>query len=118
MYLSETAGPLHLVRLHAGEVLALWARDPHLGCTVPYRPTYQFDGREGWFRNPCHGETYDLAGYRVFGPTPRGLDRFHVEVVDGRVIVDLSRLELGPTRLPPGYEFETGGTTLGVLPIH
>ena len=102
----------HVVRLDSGEVLALSAHDPHLGCTVPYRPSFNFDGREGWFRNPCHGETYDLAGYRVFGPTPRGLDRFHVEVIDGRGIVDLSRIERGPTATPPGYEFETGATGL------
>jgi nitrite reductase/ring-hydroxylating ferredoxin subunit len=104
----------HLVRLGSGEIVALSARDPHLGCTVPYRPSFEFDGREGWFRNPCHGETYDLAGYRAFGPAPRGLDRFPLTVRDGRVIVDLAHIERGPTALPPGYEPETGGT-LGPL---
>lgn len=99
----------HVVRLDSGEVLALSARDPHLGCTVPYRPSLIYNGREGWFHNPCHREIYDLAGYRVFGPQPRGLDRFHVEVVAGRVTVDLSRLQPGPTTIPLGYELQTGG---------
>ncbi len=81
---------------------------------MPYRPNFRFNGRDGWFRDPCHGTTWDLAGYRIFGPSQRGLDRFHVEVIDGRVIVDLSRLDQGPTAVPPGYEFEAGGT-LGPL---
>lgn len=80
----------HLVHLEDGEFRALSAKDPHLGCTVPWRPEFQFEGQTGWFRNPCHGETYDITGRRVFGPSPRDLDRYPVEVRDGRVLVTLS----------------------------
>ena len=74
----------HLVRLDDGEFLALLDRDPHLGDPVPYRPDFVFDGRTGWFRNPLHGKTFDMAGYRVFGPSPRGLDRLP-DLVDGAI---------------------------------
>ena len=79
---------LHLVRLDDGEFLALLNRSPHLGNPVPYRPDLVLDGRTGWFREPLHHETFDMAGYRVFGPAPRGLDRLAVEVRDGGVFVD------------------------------
>lgn len=88
----------HIVRLEDGDVRALSSKDPHLGCAVPWQPDFTFDGRQGWFRNPCHGETYDIAGNHVFGPGPRGLDRFGVEIESGRVIVDLDELTLGPSR--------------------
>ena len=87
-----------LVKQESGEVLALSQRDPHLGCTVPWRPDFEFQGRRGWFRNPCHGETYDLAGVCHFGPCPRGLDRFPVRVRDGRVQVDMEHVVAGPSR--------------------
>ena len=36
------------------------------------------DGLTGVFRAPCHGETFDITGRRLFGPSPRDLDRFPV----------------------------------------
>ena len=66
----------HVVQVTPGEFLALYAKDPHLGCMVPWRPDFEWDGQLGWFRNPCHGETYNRRGERVFGPSPRDLDRF------------------------------------------
>jgi hypothetical protein len=36
---------LWLVRLESGEFLALYRKDPHLGCTVPFRPEFEFMGR-------------------------------------------------------------------------
>lgn len=104
----------HIVHLEGGELLALSAVDPHLGCTVPWRPTFRFDDREGWFRNPCHGETYDMAGHRVFGPAPRGLDRIAIKIDGGQVLVDLGAVTHDPVMPPRGYEFQTGGT-LGPL---
>ncbi len=59
-------------------------------------PHYEWDGITGLFRNPCHGELFDMAGDRVFGPSPRGLDRFAIEVVNANVVVDLGDLTLGP----------------------
>lgn len=85
-----------LVRRAEAEFLALYEKDPHLGCSVPWRSEFEFMGLKGWFRNPCHGETYDLDGRCYAGPCPRGLDRFRVRVVNGEVMVDTSRVIPGP----------------------
>ena len=68
-----------------------------------WRPTFRFQaplrvrtGDPGWFRNPCHGETYTKAGLRVFGPQPRSLDTMEVIVrSDGSVVVYPERITLG-----------------------
>jgi nitrite reductase/ring-hydroxylating ferredoxin subunit len=97
----------HLVRLPDGEFLALSMLDPHdkmlvaqglapSPCLVPWRPDFEFQGRQGWFRNPCHGETYDLTGRCFAGPCPRGLDRLTVTVTDGQVAVHVDELIPGP----------------------
>ncbi len=76
-------------------LLALWWKCPHLGCTVPWKPNFQWPDpttgadKKGWFRCPCHGSTYTDAGIRVFGPAPRSLDTMDLTVsADGRVSVD------------------------------
>jgi cytochrome b6-f complex iron-sulfur subunit len=61
-------------------ILALWRKCPHLGCSVPWRPGFNYDGDNGWFRCPCHGSTYTKAGVRVFGPAPRSMDVMEVEI--------------------------------------
>jgi cytochrome b6-f complex iron-sulfur subunit len=69
--------------------LALWWKCPHLGCTVPWRETFSFTdpqtgaSAQGWFRCPCHGSTYTMAGVRVFGPAPRSMDRMEVTIDGG-----------------------------------
>jgi cytochrome b6-f complex iron-sulfur subunit len=79
-----------------GGILALWQKCPHLGCTVPWRPEFDFEGVKGWFRCPCHGSTYTEAGIRVFGPAPRPMDTFAVTVNgDGSVDVDTSKVTPG-----------------------
>ena len=79
-----------------GGILALWQKCPHLGCTVPWRPEFDFEGVKGWFRCPCHGSTYTKAGIRVFGPAPRPMDTFAVTVNgDGSVDVDTSKITNG-----------------------
>ena len=72
-----------------GGLLALWQKCPHLGCTVPWRPDFVFAGRKAWFRCPCHGSTYTKeGGVRVFGPAPRSMDVFPLEVKDdGSILV-------------------------------
>ena len=66
-----------------GGLLALWRKCPHLGCTVPWRPDFNFLGRSGWFRCPCHGSTYTKeGGILVAGPAPRPMDVFPLEVQD------------------------------------
>lgn len=72
-----------------GGLLALWQKCPHLGCTVPWRPDFNFLNRAGWFRCPCHGSTYTKeGGIIVSGPAPRPMDRYPLEVQeDGSVVV-------------------------------
>ncbi|MGI8926619.1 MAG: ubiquinol-cytochrome c reductase iron-sulfur subunit [Tepidiformaceae bacterium] len=77
-----------------GGVLALYWKCPHLGCTVPWNPSFDgatvnFPGITGWFRCPCHGSTYSRAGIRVFGPAPRPMDTMAVSVAgDGSLSVN------------------------------
>ena len=85
----------HIVRLPDGEIRALSSKDPHLGCAVPWRPDFEFVNETGFFRDPCHLETFDMAGDRVYGPATRGLDRFAVTIENDRVVVDLSDMTLG-----------------------
>ena len=97
-----TQGKFWLVRQPDDTFLALHAIDPNRGCTVPWRPTFGFydqesgDTRRGWFRNPCHGATYDLQGRCVSGPCVGGLDRYAVEVRGSSVWVDTRQLISGP----------------------
>ena len=79
----------------AGEgIMPLYQRCVHLGCRVP------FCGQSKWFECPCHGSKYNQAGEYKLGPAPRGMDRFHMEIVDGRVMVDTSEVVLGPPAAP------------------
>ena len=76
----------------AGGFLALYQRCVHLGCTVPWRPEFEwpFQGKtvRGLFRCPCHGSTYLKVGQIIFGPAPRPLDYMKVSLDGGRLIVD------------------------------
>jgi cytochrome b6-f complex iron-sulfur subunit len=99
-----------------GGLLALWQKCPHLGCTVPWRPDFEFQDRKGWFRCPCHGSTYTKeGGVLVFGPAPRPMDVFPLEVQeDMTVIVQTGRQFEGtgsaanPARAAP---YEPGSAT-------
>jgi cytochrome b6-f complex iron-sulfur subunit len=83
-------GRFWLVNLTAEQggpgLLALWWKCPHLGCTVPWQPTFIWPDpstgalKSGWFRCPCHGSTYTDAGIRVFGPAPRSMDTMEITV--------------------------------------
>jgi cytochrome b6-f complex iron-sulfur subunit len=77
-------------------LLALWWKCPHLGCTVPWRSNFNFEGVTGWFRCPCHGSTYTRAGVRVFGPAPRPMDTMAIVVNDdGSLTVDTGTIRKG-----------------------
>ncbi len=80
-------------------LLALWRKCPHLGCTVPWREDFNFLGRTGWFRCPCHGSTYTKeGGILVAGPAPRPMDVFPLEVQDDgsiKVTTGVSAAEKG-----------------------
>jgi cytochrome b6-f complex iron-sulfur subunit len=73
-------------------IMSLYQKCVHLGCRVP------FCGQSKWFECPCHGSKYNQAGEYQLGPAPRGMDRFHMEIVEGRVMVDTADVVLGPPR--------------------
>ena len=72
--------------------MALYQRCVHLGCRVPWCESSK------WFECPCHGSRYNRWGEYQFGPAPRGLDRFAISIVEGRVVVDTSTVVTGPSR--------------------
>jgi cytochrome b6-f complex iron-sulfur subunit len=76
----------------ATNVRTLYQKCPHLGC----KPN--FCASNYWFECPCHGSRYDRLGTKVkeLGPAPRSLDRFPHTVQDGNLIVDTSKIVLGP----------------------
>ena len=71
---------------------ALYRKCVHLGCSVPHCETSML------FECPCHGSKYRLTGEFFTGPAPRGLDRFPIDVVGGKVLVDTGRVQVGPPR--------------------
>lgn len=98
---------LHVVRYRErppgqegeSEVLGVFlGRDPHSGCPVTWEADRDLDGRTGWFVAGCTGSIFDRDGVRVFGPSPRDLDRFSPLVDDGILSVDLDALLIGEDR--------------------
>lgn len=85
-------GKCYVTRVPEG-FLALWWKCPHLGCTVPWRPedpVMEGDtafASKGRFNCPCHGSLYNRYGQIIQGPAPRPMDRFPLEVKDGRILV-------------------------------
>lgn len=82
---SPYTNVVHIVRLPDGQFLALSAKDPNGGCTVPWNE------QNVVFWNPCHGGKYNIRGEVVEGPAIRGLDRFAVRaaVDERKVYVDV-----------------------------
>ena len=72
--------------------VAMHRRCVHLGCSVPWCETSK------WFECPCHGSKYSINGEYRSGPAPRSLDRFRVDIVGGKVVVDTSTVITGPPR--------------------
>lgn len=72
--------------------VAMHRRCVHLGCSVPWCDTSK------WFECPCHGSKYSINGEYRSGPAPRSLDRFRVDIVGGKVVVDTSNVITGPPR--------------------
>lgn len=97
--------PRDTARNGSGEgdgILAMDAQCTHLQCTLRWNPTFNWDGQQGWFRCACHGSTYTKAGVRVFGPGPRSLTTYRVQVTsDGEVIVDAMNGQPGDDRENP-----------------
>ena len=80
-----------------GGLLALYQKCPHLGCTVPWRPDFDFGGQKGWFRCPCHGSTYTKeGGILVAGPAPRPMDTMAITVKPtGDITVETGQVTQG-----------------------
>ncbi len=89
-----------------GGIMALYWKCPHLGCTVPWNPSFDgatvnFPGITGWFRCPCHGSTYSRAGIRVYGPSPRPMDTMLLTVnADGSLNVNTGKITTGGLNNP------------------
>lgn len=65
---------------------------PHLGCPVQWMVR---EG-EGEFLSPCHGSIFNINGWYLAGPAPRGMYSYTFEVrEDGNIYVK--------------HEFDTGG---------
>ena len=76
-------------------VRVLSQRCPHLGC----RPNPCLE--DFWIHCPCHQSRYDRLGTKVagiaYGPAPRGMDRYAIEVDDrGVLTANTDRVVLGP----------------------
>lgn len=85
----------------ANGLLALWRKCPHLGCTVPWRESFSYEGDAGWYRCPCHGSTYTKAGIRVFGPAPRSMDTMAIEIdAAGNITVQTGSVTPGGANNP------------------
>jgi len=100
-----------------GGLLALYRKCPHLGCAVPWRPDFDFGGKKGWFRCPCHGSTYTKeGGILVAGPAPRPMDTMAITVKpNGDITVQTGQVTQGgqdnPARVvayPSGGQEPTG----------
>lgn len=78
-----------------GEVQALSAVCPHLGCGVA------FDRGAGEFRCPCHESAFAIDGARKSGPSDRGLDPLPLTVEDGRVKITWIRYRAGGANREP-----------------
>ncbi|MDP2350352.1 MAG: Rieske 2Fe-2S domain-containing protein [Chloroflexota bacterium] len=82
-------------------VRAMYQRCPHLGCKPnPCEKNF-------WLECPCHGSRYDRLGVKaagaLFGPAPRGMDRFAVRVeADGVLVINTGKITLGPLPIAVG----------------
>jgi cytochrome b6-f complex iron-sulfur subunit len=90
-----------------GGLLAFYQKCPHLGCSVPWRPDFDFGGKKGWFRCPCHGSTFTReGGILVAGPSSRNMDTMAITVKpNGDITVQTGQVKQGgadnPSRAVP-----------------
>jgi menaquinol-cytochrome c reductase iron-sulfur subunit len=80
---QETASqPVVYVIKTGGQIKALSAICPHLGCTVPW------DAARKEFVCPCHGGVFSPDGTHISGPPPRGLDSLDTKVAGDKLMVN------------------------------
>jgi cytochrome b6-f complex iron-sulfur subunit len=80
-------GRFYLVRSRDGGFLAVYRRCPHLGCIV------NWEAADEQFFCPCHASNFDIYGNFESAPVSRALDTFKVQIHDGAVFVDTSRVQ-------------------------
>ena len=83
--------PVFLVRDSAETIHAFIGEDPRNGCALDWRP----EAQDGVFHDVCHGSLYDRRGHVAGGPSPWNLNEWAVEVKDGKVFVDPSKILTG-----------------------
>ncbi|MEE9533669.1 MAG: ubiquinol-cytochrome c reductase iron-sulfur subunit [Acidimicrobiia bacterium] len=72
------------------DLVGLYQKCVHLGCRVPWCASSQ------GFECPCHGSKYNAHGEYAAGPAPRNLDRFALEIVDDRLIINTGQIRDTP----------------------
>jgi Rieske Fe-S protein len=76
--------------LRAGSSVLAWSTTcPHLGCSVD-----RASNGKGFYC-ACHDSSFDAAGKRESGPSPRDLDSLETRIDDGVVVVDFRRFRQG-----------------------
>jgi Rieske Fe-S protein len=76
--------------LRKGDSVLAWSTIcPHLGCSVDKATSFK------GFYCPCHDSSFDTAGKRQSGPSPRDLDALETRVDGGIVVVDYRRFRQG-----------------------
>ncbi len=73
--------PVVYIIKSGGQIKALSAICPHLGCFVPWDP-----GRNE-FVCPCHGGTFSADGAHTSGPPRRSLDALETKVTSDKLMV-------------------------------
>ncbi len=73
--------PVYVTRLPNGELQALSAICPHMGCSVAWQAT------QNKFVCPCHGGQFAADGKHLAGPPPRGLDNLSTRMNNGKLQV-------------------------------
>lgn len=72
-----------VLRLEGG-FLAFSAVCPHLRCIV------NWDEKSKKFDCPCHGAKFNRNGEVLEGPPPRPLDLYKLQVVEGKLVIDMA----------------------------
>jgi nitrite reductase/ring-hydroxylating ferredoxin subunit len=75
--------PIFVLALGGGRFAALSSQCTHRGCTIDAEPTRLVC--------PCHGSAFGRDGAVLRGPAERPLPRYHTEVAEGRLLIDLRR---------------------------
>lgn len=93
--------------VEADGLMAIFQRCVHLGCRVPWCAPSQ------GFECPCHGSKYDAVGEYFAGPAPRNLDRFAVEVANGRFIIKTGTIIETPRAASLSIQYPQGPSCIG-----